>query len=453
MATQVKRPTIPTNIVVHLGAPDDKSAKNITIPFQEYIKNVASSEIYPTWPLDAIKANVLAEISFALNRIYNEWYPSKGYNFDITSLPEYDQTFIEDRSFYEDIVKVVDTIFNNYIVREGQIQPLFAQYCDGKTTTCNGLSQWGSVSLASQGKSPDEILQYYYGDDISIVYNAPLSANIASYPGFPVQLGVAGDMVVTIKRQLNRISNNYPAIPKNDDSPYYTVETEDSVKAFQNIFNLEPNGIVDKGTWYKIKYIYNSVKQISDLYSEGISEEEAQQLYANELKLNDQGIFIRLLHYLLRSIAYFDEDVPFLGSVGNSIFDENTVKMVEAFQKKYGLPVTGVVDRNTWAKLKDAYNDLIENIPEKYIDYVDEFYGGRILSVGIVGDDVRRLQKFLLKICKEKRNIPGVRVTGKFDELTESSVRKLQELFNLPVNGFVGASTWKDIVDYANGKK
>ena len=450
MPTHVRKPAIPTNIVVHLGAPDDASAKNITVPFQEYIKNVASSEVYPTWPIDAIKANILAEISFALNRVYNEWYRSKGYDFDITSLPEYDQTFIEDRSFYEEIVREVDAIFNNYIVREGQIQPLFAQYCDGKVTTCQGLSQWGSVELAQQGKSPDEILKYYYGDDISIVYNAPLSANILSYPGFPVQLGDAGDQVLIIKRQLNRISNNYPAIPKNDDSAYFTVETENSVKAFQNIFNLEPNGIVDKGTWYKIKYIYNSVKQISDLYSEGISEEEAEQLYANELKYLDQGIYIRLLHYLLRSLAFFDEELPFLGRVGNSVFDENTVKMVLAFQKKYGLPATGVVDRYTWGKLTNAYNELIKNLPEKYLGYEDEFYGGRILSVGISGEDVRRLQRFLLKICREKRNIPGVRVTGVFDELTESSVKKLQQLLELPVNGFVGASTWKDIVDYAN---
>lgn len=450
MPTHVRKPAIPTNIVVHLGAPDDANAKNITVPFQEYIKNVASSEVYPTWPIDAIKANILAEISFALNRVYNEWYRSKGYDFDITSLPEYDQTFIEDRSFYEEIVREVDAIFNNYIVREGQIQPLFAQYCDGKVTTCQGLSQWGSVELAQQGKSPDEILKYYYGDDISIVYNAPLSANILSYPGFPVQLGDAGDQVLIIKRQLNRISNNYPAIPKNDDSAYFTVETENSVKAFQNIFNLEPNGIVDKGTWYKIKYIYNSVKQISDLYSEGISEEEAEQLYANELKYLDQGIYIRLLHYLLRSLAFFDEELPFLGRVGNSVFDENTVKMVLAFQKKYGLPATGVVDRYTWGKLTNAYNELIKNLPEKYLGYEDEFYGGRILSVGISGEDVRRLQRFLLKICREKRNIPGVRVTGVFDELTESSVKKLQQLLELPVNGFVGASTWKDIVDYAN---
>ena len=449
MATKYVTPKIPTNITVHLGAPNDASAKNITVPFQEYIKNVASSEVYPNWPTDAIKANILAEISFALNRVYNEWYPSRGYSFDITSLPQYDQTFIEDREFYETISHIVDSIFNNYIVREGQIQPLFAQYCDGKNTTCDGLSQWGSVTLAKQGKSPEEILRYYYGSDIDIIYNAPLSADISSYPGYPLEVGVAGNNVLLLKRQLNRIRKNYPAIPLNDDdSEYYTVETEESVRTFQEIFNLDANGIVDKATWYKIKYIYNSVKRISDLNSEGISREEAELLYNTELKYLDQGIYIRLLHYLLRAIAYFDEEIPLL-VVNNSVFDENTVKMVLAFQKKYGLPATGVVDRYTWGKLIDAYDDLLESIPSEYLEYEDEFFGGRILTLGVKGDDVRRLQKFLLKICREKRNIPGVRVNGEFDSLTEQSVKVLQELLSLPVNGAVGAVVWNNIVNYS----
>lgn len=449
MATNYLTPTIPTNITVHLGAPDNTNAKNITITFQEYIKNVASSEIYPSWPEDAIKANVLAQISFALNRIYNEWYPSRGYSFDITSLPRYDQTFIEDREFFENIVRIVDNIFNNYIVREGQIQPLFAQYCDGRVTTCNGLSQWGSVSLANQGKDPLEILKYYYGNNVNIIYNAPLADNISSYPGFPLEIGSAGDNVVIIKRQLNRIRKNYPAIPQNDEkSEFFTVETENSVRTFQNIFNLDANGIVDKATWYKIKYIYNSVKKISDLNSEGISKEEAELLYATELKYLDTGIYIRLLHYILRTIAYFDSEIPLLAS-GGMVFNENTVKMVLAFQKKYGLPTTGVVDKMTWGKLIEVYNDTINSIPNQYLEYVDEFYGGRQLTLGITGDDVRRLQKILLKICREKRNIPGVRVTGEYDELTEQSVRVLQKLLQLPVNGIVGGSTWNDIVEYS----
>ncbi len=449
MATNYLTPTIPTNITVHLGAPDNTNAKNITIPFQEYIKNVASSEIYPNWPEDAIKANILAQISFALNRIYNEWYPSRGYSFDITSVPSYDQSFVEDREFFENIVRIVDNIFNNYIVREGQIQPLFAQYCDGRLTTCNGLSQWGSVSLANQGKDPLEILRYYYGNNVNIIYNAPLADNISSYPGFPLEIGSAGDNVVIIKRQLNRIRKNYPAIPSNDEkSEFFTVETENSVRTFQNIFNLDPNGIVDKATWYKIKYIYNSVKKISDLNSEGISKEEAELLYATELKYLDTGIYIRLLHYILRTIAYFDSEIPLLAS-GGMVFNENTVKMVLAFQKKYGLPTTGVVDKMTWGKLIEVYNDTINSIPKEYLEYIDEFFGGRQITLGMTGEDVRRLQKILLKICREKGNIPGVRVTGEYDELTEQSVRVLQKLLQLPVNGIVGGATWYEIVEYS----
>lgn len=448
MAVNYQSPKIPTNIVVHLGAPNDSNAPNITVPFQEYIKNVASSELYPNWPTDALKANILAIISFALNRIYNEWYRSRGFDFDITSLPAYDQTFIEDREFYENIVQIVDSIFNNYIVRVGQIQPLFASYCDGKNVTCVGLSQWGSVALANQGKSPDEILKYYYGDDIELVYNAPLAANIESYPGFPLTVGTAGDMVRTIKRQLNRIRQNYPAIPLNDDTIFFTVDTLESVKKFQSIFNLNETGIVDKSTWYRIKYIYNSVKRIADLNSEGISPEEAELLYENELEYLDQGVYIRLLHYLLRTISYFDEDLPYL-EVTKGVFDENTVKMVLAFQKKYGLPTTGVVDKYTWAKIKDIYNETIQSIPDKYLSYIDEFYGGRILSLGTSGDDVRRLQRFLLKICREKGTIPGVRVTGVFDDLTEQSVIVLQERFQFPTTGAVGAALWQEIVNYS----
>lgn len=449
MATNYITPMIPTNITVHLGAPNNTNAKNITVPFQEYIKNVASSEIYPNWPEDAIKANILAQISFALNRVYNEWYPSRGYSFDITSVPTYDQTFVEDREFFENIVRIVDNIFNNYIVREGQIQPLFAQYCDGRVTTCNGLSQWGSVSLANQGKDPLEILRYYYGNNVNIIYNAPLADNISSYPGFPLEIGSAGDNVVIIKRQLNRIRKNYPAIPENnEESEFFTVETENSVRIFQDIFNLEVNGIVDKSTWYKIKYIYNSVKKISDLNSEGISKEEAELLYATELKYLDTGIYIRLLHYILRTIAFFDSEIP-LSPSGGPVFNENTVKMVLAFQKKYGLPTTGTVDKYTWAKLIEVYNNTLKSIPSKYLEYTDEFFGGRQLTLGMSGEDVRNLQKFLLKICREKRNIPGVRVTGEYDELTEQSVRVLQKLLQLPVNGIVGGATWNDIVEYS----
>ena len=275
----IRRPIIPNEIIVHLGEPDE-AARNISIPFDEYIKNVASGEIYPNWPIDSIKANVLSQISFALNRVYNEWYRSKGYDFDITSSPIYDQSFRENRQFFERISQVVDEFFNDYVVKGEQVQPFFAQYCDGRNVKCDGLSQWGTVELANKGYGPIDILKYYYGDNINVVYNAPVGNNITTYPEFPVELGTSGDFVRMLKIQLNRIGRNYPAIPIiTEDGPYFTLELENAVRKFQEIFNLKVNGIVDKATWYKIKYIYNAVKKISDLYSEGISIDEASLLF------------------------------------------------------------------------------------------------------------------------------------------------------------------------------
>ena len=260
----VRYPVVPNSITVHLGKPDEAS-RNISVSFDDYIKNVASSELYPTWPSEALKANIYAIISFTLNRIYNEWYRSKGYNFDITSSPIYDQTFTENRSIYQNISDIVDEIFNDYVVKGNQIQPYFTRYCDGRKTTCNGLSQWGSVSLANQNKKALEILKNYYGNDIKIIENAPVGNNIEGYPGFEVGPGAAGNPVLLIQRDLNRIRKNYPAIPNISDTiGAYTTETEQAVRKFQEIFSLPITGIVDKATWYKIKYIYTSVKKLSD---------------------------------------------------------------------------------------------------------------------------------------------------------------------------------------------
>ena len=447
----INYPTIPTEIVVHLGAPDE-AAENLSLPFVDYIKNVASNEIYPTWPDSAIEANILAQISFALNRIYNEWYPSKGYTFDITSLPAYDQSFVKNRQVFDTISKKVDQIFNNYIYRTGQIQPLNAVYCDGKVTTCNGLSQWGSVSLARQNKTPLEILKYYYGNDVNIQKDAPTGEVFGAYPGYPIELGNAGDKVRIIQRELNRISNNYPAIPKIPRvNGVFDVYTQNSVKKFQEIFNLDPTGIVDYSTWYKIKYIYNAVKKVNDIYSEGIGEEEAIYDYGNELKYSDVGLGVQVLHYVLLTIAYFDPDLPSLRL--NSVFNDNTKAMVINFQKKYGLPATGVVDADTWNKLVTVYLDTIRNIPEEYVQYEDELFQGRLLALGMSGDDVRIIQKFLLKICQQTGNIPGVRVSGIFDDLMEKSVMKIQSMFNQDTTGVIDPVTWYNIVEYSKQKE
>ena len=197
-------PVIPENITVHLGRPTE-SARNVTVPFADYIKNVASSEIYPTWPENALRANILAQISFTLNRIYTEYYRSRGYDFDITNSTAFDQSFVYGRDIFENISQIVDEIFNEYVRRSGSVEPLFAVYCDGINVQCNGVSQWGSVELANQGLTPYEILQYYYGDGIELVTDVPVVGSITSYPGTPLRLGSNGDEVYFVQTRLNRI--------------------------------------------------------------------------------------------------------------------------------------------------------------------------------------------------------------------------------------------------------
>ena len=441
----VRYPVVPNNITVHLGAPDEP-AKDITIPFTDYISNVASSELYPTWPKNALIANIYAIISFAMNRIYNEWYRSKGYNFDITSSPMYDQAYVENRSTYSNIENIVEDIFNNYVVKGNQIQPYFTRYCDGRTTTCDGLSQWGSVSLANQGKSPLDILKYYYGNDITIKYDAPVGDTTEGFPGFDIGLGYVGNPVLAIQRDLKRIRQNYPAIPEITTTlGIYDEETENAVRKFQEIFDLPITGIVDKATWYKIKYIYTSVKKLSDLYSEGLSIEEATFLYTDRLDYGDTGIEVEYIHYFLDALAFLDKDIPRLPT--NSIYNNNTVTMVKAFQKKYNLPVTGIFTYQDWTVLKNAYRSILKSFPKEYQDYVNDLYPDYFLTKGMTGADVRRFQKYLLAICRFDKSIPGVRVNGVFDDLTENSVKKLQSDYGFDINGVVGPLLWRKVVE------
>jgi peptidoglycan hydrolase-like protein with peptidoglycan-binding domain len=437
----IRYPVVPKNITVHIGVPSD-NGKNVTISFIDYISNVACSEIYPTWPIEALKANIYTIISFTMNRIYNEWYRSKGYSFDITSSSVYDQAFILNRSTYENINNIVEEIFNNYIVKGNGIEPYFTTYCDGRNTTCNGLSQWGSVSLANSGKNYLEILRYYYGSDISIKYNAEVG-DVVGYPGYVVTLGSAGNPVLAIQRDLRRIRKNYPAIPNITNTiGIYDEETANAVRKFQEIFSLPVTGAVDKATWYKIKYVYTSVKKLSDLYSEGLTREEATFLYEDELNYGDTGIEVEHIHYFLDAIAFLDPDIPRLKT--NSIYNDNSITMVKAFQKKYGLPVTGVFTYKDWNKLKEVYDKILKNLNN---EYVNDLYPDNFLKLGSSGEDVLKLQRYLLSICRYNHSIPGVRVNGIFDDLTNRSVLKLQRDIGLEENGVVGPVLWKKVVE------
>lgn len=260
----LSRVVIPEYIIVHDGVPDDSTAQNYYVRYRDYIKNVASSEIYATWPEDTIYANVLAIMSFTLNRVYTEWYRNRGYNFTITSSTAYDQKWIYGRNIYSNISVIVDTIFANYLSRPGVRQPIFTSYCDGQRTTCNGLSQWGSKYLGDQGYSPIEIIRYYYGSDMYINTAVSVSGVPSSWPGYNLNIGATGDNVRTIQRQLNRIAQNYPAIPTVSVDGVYGQSTAKAVRTFQRIFSLPQSGIVDFPTWYSISNIYVAVTRIAE---------------------------------------------------------------------------------------------------------------------------------------------------------------------------------------------
>lgn len=260
----LSRVVIPEYIVVHDGPPDDSGAKNYYVRYRDYIKNVASSEIYATWPEGTIYANVLAIMSFTLNRVYTEWYRNRGYDFTITSSTAYDQKWIYGRNIYSNISLIVDNIFTNYLSRPGVRQPIFTSYCDGQRTTCSGLSQWGSKYLGDQGYTPIEILRYYYGTDLYINSAVSVSGVPASWPGYNLDIGASGGNVRTIQQQLNRIAQNYPAIPTVTVDGIYGQRTAESVRTFQGIFGLPQSGIVDFPTWYSISNIYVAVSRIAE---------------------------------------------------------------------------------------------------------------------------------------------------------------------------------------------
>lgn len=348
-------PFVPQNITVHLGTPTSDAA-NVTVSFADYVKNVASSEIYPTWEESALRANILAITSFALNRVYTEYYRSRGYDFDITNSTAFDQAFVNGRSIFENISRLVDDLFNDYLRRPEFVEPLAAKFCNGTTVTCEGLSQWGSQNLALEGYNSIEILRSYYGD-VETVVNAPIRGNRSSYPGTPLRVGSTDPNVVVIQASLNRISQNYPAIPKVPVADgIFGSKTEASVKAFQKIFDLTPDGIVGQNTWYALVRIYTAVTKLSELRSQG------QQFYSiswappNALQLGDTGEKVKLLQYMLAMLSEYIPEIPPVAVDG--IYGKATRAAVLAAQRRFRLPETGVVDPETWQAIYGQFSGI-----------------------------------------------------------------------------------------------
>lgn len=348
-------PYVPQQITVHLGSPSS-NAKNVTVSFSDYVKNVASSEIYPTWDESALRANILAIVSFALNRVYTEFYRSRGYDFDITSSTAFDQAFVEGRSFFENISVLVDELFNDYLRRPGFVEPLAAKFCNGTTVTCEGLSQWGSQNLAQQGYNSTQIIRSYYGN-VETVFNAPVRGITTSYPGTPLRQGSTGPDVVVLQTALNRISQSYPAIPKIPAiDGIFGRRTEATVRKFQEVFNLMSDGIVGPATWNAMVRLYTAVTRLAELRSQG------QQFYAinwnppNALQIGSTGEKVRQLQYMLAILSEFIPAIPSIDIDG--IYGRNTRAAVLSVQRRFGLPETGVTDTMTWDFIYDQYSGI-----------------------------------------------------------------------------------------------
>lgn len=435
---------IPKNITVHLGKPA-ASARNVTVSFRDYIANVASSEVYPTWPEQALRANIHCQISLALNRIYTEWYPSKGYTFNITNSTSYDQYYVHGRTVFDVMVRITDDIFNTYLRKRGTVNPYYSEYCDGKSVTCPGLKQWGTVTLANQGRTALQILRYYYGSDIEIVRTSNIQSIPQSYPGSPLRQGDSGTAVFTLQRQLNRITKDYPFLGKLTVDGVFGAKMTATVKAFQKQFNLTADGVVGRQTWYKISYIYVSVKDLAELTSEG--EVSSGTLSdgtwgGTVLRTGSTGSAVEQLQFWLNTLAQYDSAIPSVTVDG--VYGTGTANAVRAFQRKYGLTVDGVVGRNTWTELYDQFRSIQSD------NGTPNAYPGTALREGSSGQNVRLVQ-FWLKIARTVySSLSNVTVDGKFGSATTAAVRRFQRYFGLTADGVVGRTSWQKLYEVYN---
>ena len=438
------RVIIPKNITVHLGKPA-ASARNVTVSFRSYIANVASSEVYPTWPESALRANIHCQISLALNRIYTEWYPSRGYSFNITNSTSYDQYYVHGRTVFDVMVRLTDDIFNTYLRKTGTVNPYYSEYCDGKSVTCPGLKQWGTVTLAKQGKTPLQILKYYYGSNIEIVRTNNIQAIPQSYPGSPLRQGDSGTAVFTLQRQLNRIAKDYPFFGKLTVDGVFGPRMVSTVKTFQRQFNLTADGVVGRQTWYKISYIYVSVKDLAELTSEG--ETSSGTLSdgswdGTALRTGSTGSAVEQVQFWLNTLAQYESALPSLAVDGR--YGAATASAVRAFQRRYGLTVDGVVGRETWNAIYNEFRSIQSD------NGTPNAYPGTALREGASGQNVRLVQ-FWLKIAHTVYSrLNDLTVDGRFGAATTAAVKRFQTYFGLTSDGVVGRTTWNKLYEVYN---
>lgn len=433
---------IPKQITVHLGAPT-ASATNVTVGFQDYIANVASSEVYPTWPEEALRANILAQISLALNRIWTEWYPSRGYAFSITGSPSYDQAYVSGRTVFAVMEKLTAELFNTYVRRSGDQEPYFTEYCDGKLVTCPGMKQWGTVDRANEGKSALQILRYYYGDRVQLTTTNNIASIPSSWPGVTLKRGSTGTSVSILQRQLSRIAKDYPAFGKPEVTGTFDAATEQAVKNFQKQFSLTADGLVGKATWYKISFIYVSVKDLAELTSEGetaTGTESSGSWPGVVLRRGSKGSDVEQVQFWLSELAQFNSALPDLNVDGS--FGAATEKAVKIFQQEQGLTADGVVGQATWDALYAAWLDMQS-------DLGGTAWPGVVLRRGDTGMEVRLVQYWLRLTSDNYSALSAVSVDGNFGAATEKAVTGFQSLFGLTADGLVGRTTWNKLNEVA----
>ncbi|MEG2117576.1 MAG: peptidoglycan-binding protein [Clostridia bacterium] len=429
---------IPQNIIVHLGAPKAES-ENIVVPFLYYLKNVAASEIFPTWPNASLRSNIIAEITFALNRICNEWYKSQGYDFDITSTKEYDQSFNKDIALFDTISDIVDEIFTNYVACDESSKPIFSDHCDGYINQCAGLSQWGTVNLANEQYAPLAILRYYYGSDLKIKEAEIEKNSNDSFEGV-LKSGSESADVAVLESRLNRIAVDYPKInfiPCAEGK--YTQSIKAATTQFQKVFGLTPTGETDEKTWYRILFIYNTLKALPLLKNsvERISNDGYPDYILN---VGDRGPDVLRIEYYLAQISETSKEIPLPAVDG--VYDVETRNSVAAFQRFYGIDPTGTIDETTWNLIVKAYYAIPESD-----DCCPEAYPGNAIKFGNRGRLVKCVQIALNEMGKRITSIPLLAVDGLFGNKTLSAVKAFQRYFDLRVDGMVGPITWAKLND------
>ena len=447
---------IPEFVRVKLGLPTS-SAQVVRVPFIDYIKNVTSSEIFDSWPRNSMIANIHVIVTFVLNRVFAEWYPSRGHNFDITSTTQHDQRFIYGRNIFANISRTVDEFWNVYAHRIGFANPHFTEYCNGTTATCRGLSQWGTVTLANQGLNPLQILHRFYPTDLTLATASMAGSVVSSFPGTNLQIGSSGPNVLRIQNFLNRIRTNFPAIPLiSNPTGIFGPETEAAVRGFQRTKNMTVNGIVGSATWNRITQIYTAVIRLSELDSEAIRVGLSPNPPTVVIRQGSRGVNVAHLQYILDVLSRFYANIPSI--IRDSNFGPRTRDAVIAFQQMQGITADGIVGPVTWGRLYAAYRGAVgthtQNPPPvpptnpSNPNYRP--YPGTLVREGARGEDVRWIQQSINIIRRVYPSLPWLSEDGVFGPLTRAAVVAFQNTFALSPDGIVGPITWAKLLQKRN---